>query len=446
MKSYYILLFYSLLTVSATGQPFHQVSKISDPPLFNTQLQFTASLLNEKRSQVRVLIYGQSISAQDWWLNVKTYFEKEYPKTTFLFANKAIGGFSSERLKLTTENDIVSFYPDLILFHDYGNHDDYEKIIRIIQNKTTADIAIQTDHMADQNQDWHDQHSNVWLPDLCKKYGLALIDIRKWWKNYLLENNLQIKDLLVDGVHLNDHGNYLMTEIIKAHFDNLKYHGSTQGRITKLKKNIDFVIEEGTVTVPVTGNRLDVKTYHNKMADSIKIFIDGTSLNNMAKGFYYTRPTSKSSGEFLTKMGSLIAMKLTGLMNEEEWRLTILSVDSIAQEIKFSLSGSKTGFDGTGISSKSFVSDSGRISIHPEAWFIRRHEGDFAQYGWIKTGEIFFWQTKRIGTESNFNSNSIYRTLFQGIDNTNHTITITGPGIKYIEEMVIYSPPGKTVN
>jgi hypothetical protein len=85
------------------------------------------------------------------------------------------------------ENDVVSFYPDLILFHVYGNEADYENIIQTIRRKTTAEIAIQTDHMASHAQDWHDRHSQVWLPSICKKYGLALIDVRSGWKTYLKE-------------------------------------------------------------------------------------------------------------------------------------------------------------------------------------------------------------------------------------------------------------------
>jgi hypothetical protein len=238
--------------------------------LFDSQLRNTSALLNQPNREFRVLVYGQSISVQEWWKDVKAYFEAKYPNTKFNFINKAIGGFSSDRLKITTTNDIASFYPDLILFHDYGNEQDYEKIIRIIQSKTTADIAIQTDHMADQAQEWHDLHSNVWMPELCRKYGLALLDIRKYWKKYLQENKLEVKDLLVDGVHLNQHGNYVMAAISKNYFDNLAYQGATDNRIKTLKRGKDFSLKKGVITIPFTGNRVDVQTDAAAMAASIR--------------------------------------------------------------------------------------------------------------------------------------------------------------------------------
>jgi hypothetical protein len=429
------------LSIASYSQHFKPVRDINNPALFNTQLQYTASLLNEDKSRVRVLIYGQSISVQDWWKDVKSYFEKKYPNVEFTIINKAIGGFSSERLKLTAENDIVSFYPDLILFHDYGNEEDYEKIIRLIRSKTTADLAIQTDHMADQNQEWHDKHNNIWIPELCKKYGLALIDIRKHWKVYLSENRLQIQDLLVDGVHLNDHGNYVMAETIKAYLENLKYNGGRDDRIQRLEKDKDFSIKNGWITISVTGNRVDISSDVNAALRRVDVMIDGVSIKQSKDCYYYTRPTL--DGKFLTRIGSLIALKLSQPINEEEWFLNVLSIDSIRQEIRFNLHGSKTGSDGTGISTKPFTSKSGKIVIDPEAWFIRKHDGDFSQYNWVKPGDVLQWHTKLMCSPSLVLSSSLHQTVVQGIKNTEHQLQICGPGVEHIVEILVYSPPIK---
>jgi hypothetical protein len=206
----------------AEAQNYFPVPAIKDSVQFRKGIARTSWLLHSARQQnnveVRILVYGQSISVQDWWKSVKQSVEKQFPFARINFINKAIGGFSAERLKLTVENDLVSFYPDLVLFHDYGNEADYETIIRIIRSRTTAEIAVQTDHMALQNDEWHDRHSDVWLTGICRKYNLALIDVRNIWKAYLKENNLQVKDLLADGVHLNAHGNYLMASIINHYF------------------------------------------------------------------------------------------------------------------------------------------------------------------------------------------------------------------------------------
>lgn len=135
--------------------PKYPVPDVKDTSQFKKGVTRIATLLTSGNSQkppiVRILVYGQSISEQSWWKDVREFVINRFPSVHTNFINKAIGGFSSERLKLMVENDVVTFYPDLILFHDYGNEADYEKIIQTIRRKTTAEIAIQTDHMAGQS-------------------------------------------------------------------------------------------------------------------------------------------------------------------------------------------------------------------------------------------------------------------------------------------------------
>jgi hypothetical protein len=434
------LLLFSILSIKVAAQTFQPVQKIQNPALFNEQLDHFSTLVHKAKSEVRILIYGQSISVQEWWKDVKTYFEKKYPTAKFNIINKAIGGFSSERLKITALNDIASFYPDLILFHDYGNEPDYEKIIRIIRSNTTADIAIQTDHMAGQSQEWHDLHSNVWMPELCKKYGLALLDIRKYWKLYLEKNNLQIKDLLVDGVHLNDHGNYLMASIIKNYFDNLSYRGVPGERIKTLKRGKDFSVKKDRIALSFTGNRVDVQTDAAAKGTTISVAVDEQSLK-MNKGcYFYTRPALQSNKSFLTRIGFLIAMELSDKVGEEDWSLNIISIDSVKQQIVYALKGSVTGEDGTGNSSELFTSESGKITIHPHSWFIRRSKGDFGQFTWLQPGDVLQWQTRTMCHDNVALSPSTTQTLFQGISNTKHGLKITGKGAKHIKEIVVYAP------
>ncbi|MEP7280282.1 MAG: hypothetical protein ABI813_16665 [Bacteroidota bacterium] len=440
MKRFSTLVSFFLIFTPVFSQPFHPLPTINNPPLFNDQLHYTSSLLNQPNREVRILIYGQSISVQQWWKEVKAYFEKKYPNTKFNIVNKSIGGFSTERLKITTANDIASFYPDLILFHDYGNEQDYEKIIRIIQSKTTADIAIQTDHMANQGQEWHNHHSDVWMPELCKKYGLALLDIRKYWKQYLKDNNLQIKDLVVDGIHLNNQGNYLMAAIIENYFDNLSYGGASDNRMKILKRGKDFSVKKDILTLSFTGNRIDVQADASAKAASIGLVVDQQSLETNKGCYYYTRPTRQSNNSFLTKIGFLIAMDLSDKVQEEDWSLTIISIDSVQQQVVFSIKGSKTGEDGTGNSIELFTSKSGKITIKPDYWFIRRNEGDFSQYSWLQPGDVLQWQTKCMCHESAVLTPSSIQTLFQGISNTKHQLTITGQGAKHIKEIVVYTP------
>jgi len=438
---YLLILLISLYTaLPVYNQSYHAVPYIKTPPLFNERLGHISALMNNPNAQVRILIYGQSISVQDWWKDVKVYFEKKYPSATISFINKAIGGFSAERLKLTVANDIISFYPDLILFHDYGNEEDYEKIIRIIRTVTTADIAIQTDHMAQQNAEWHDRHNNVWLPGLCDKYGLALIDVRRYWKQYLQENKLGINDLLTDGIHLNDHGNYLMSSIIKKYFDNLAYLAVSDNRVKYLKRGKDFSAKSDSIVLPFTGNRIEFVSDASANTIPVMIMIDNKSLRSNQRCYYYTQPSLNPDNFFPTNIGLPLAMELSNKVQEEKWFLTILSVDSVQQHIEYSLKGSHSGDDGTGNSTKLFTSNSGKITIRPDAWFLRKSKNDFAQFNWVKPGDILKWETKRMCFDSLVLQPSTRQTVLQGIENTTHHIKIFGPGVKHIKEIVVCTP------
>jgi hypothetical protein len=93
--------------------------------------------------------------------------------------------------------------------------------------------------------------------------------------------------------------------------------------------------------------------------------VDGQGLQ--PKGcYYYSRPSLQSNGTFLTKIGFLIAMELSDKVQEEDWLLTVLSIDSVRQQVTYSIKGSETGEDGIGNSSELFTSKSGKITIKPE--------------------------------------------------------------------------------
>jgi hypothetical protein len=74
-----------------------------------------------KRNTVKILVYGQSISKQEWWLDVKKNLIGKYPNADLIIENRSIGGFSSYQLRKPMVFDLIPFYPDLVLFHVYGS-------------------------------------------------------------------------------------------------------------------------------------------------------------------------------------------------------------------------------------------------------------------------------------------------------------------------------------
>lgn len=430
-----------MLCHSSGAQPYFPIPEIKVSEQFHASVARTMNLLHtstdRNRNEVRILVYGQSISVQDWWKELKRHFDSSYPAARIVFINKAIGGFSSERLKHTVENDIVSFYPDLILFHDYGNEEDYERIIQIIRSRTTSEIALQTDHMAIQKQEWHDRHCDVWMPHLARKYGLALIDIRSAWKEYLQVNKLEIKDLLKDGVHLNEHGNYLMASIIKQYFRGLG-NWRVDSNVSLLKPGNDFHIRKRSTELLVYGNRIDLIWKDNTNArNKVKIVVDGKKPSTVTECFYYTRPSSDTTAFFLRKIGQPLKMKLYQPI-EEEWKMIITWSDSLKQQVGFRLEGSVTGDDGGGRSDSLFISRSRRIEIDPASWFRAR---EFAGFPWLKAGDILRWRVKAMCADEVIGDTSGINTVLQGIKNGLHTIQLSGKGLSTLAAIRIYRPP-----
>lgn len=441
------LLYLLVWSFQLPAQPYPPVSAFPVPTSFTANLQRTASLLasaDKPPKEVRVLVYGQSISMQTWWQQVKQFLQQRYPNVQLVMENRAIGGFSSDRLKLMVTNDVVPFYPDLILFHDYGNEPDYEQIIRTIRSQTTAEVIIQTDHIGiGQNEEWHDRHGNVWLPALCARYGLALLDVRAAWKAYLAQNQLKPGKLLSDNVHLNDHGNYVMAQIVQRYLEALPNRAEEPANTVQvLRSGRDFSSKNGTIRLPVTGNRIDV--VWNAAADPaqpVAVTIDGQQPSTHLAGYYYSRPALKPTGFFLNRIGQLLVIRLGGKPQAEDWTLTVTAVDTIRQQLQFSVSGSRTGEDGTGRSDQTFISRSGRIQIDSTGWFRRKNPGDFRQFSWLKSGDTLQWRVLSAGQDTCQPGQEAVTTIVQGIANTEHRLALSGKGTRAIREIRVYQPP-----
>ena len=88
-----------------------------------------------------------------------------------------------------------------------------------MRENTTAEIAIQTDHITVlpvPPGDWGDKMSYEYLPSYAKLYGCYMMDQRTLWKEYLETNHFEPKKFLRDGVHLNPDGCWLMSSIVDS--------------------------------------------------------------------------------------------------------------------------------------------------------------------------------------------------------------------------------------
>jgi hypothetical protein len=417
-----------LLLAAQEKTPYPPLPPAVDADSFGAGVQRTMALLQtstpQKRNRVRILFYGQSITEQDWWKQVAEDLRRRFPNADLQIENKAVGGFASQILSRLAEHDIPAFYPDLVIFHVYGAHDKYEEILRLIRTRTTAEILMQRDHVTkwpvenpdQKNPMWWDHMMNdVFLPQFARKYGCGLADVRGQWLAYLKANGLEPKALLKDDVHLNDHGCFVMAEIVK------RYLVVKPALLTEEEK-------ASVVTLPVgkggrvefEGNRVDL--VGGKVAG---VRIDGKKPSEIPDCIGFTRTSLSQSfwGPALLRVSSAKPRVI------EDWTLKVLDVDEKAERIRFSVTGSVTGPDGEGLSAERFESKSGRVVIEPGDWWVKNVQA--ATNKPVPPGFEIKWKAALLGDPTS-------GTVVQGLPNGKHVLELQGA--EGVQAVRIYRP------
>lgn len=429
-------------------------------------IQRTMTLLSsstpQKRNTVKILFYGQSITEGEWWQAVAADLKARFPDANLIIENRALGGFSSQRLVHTAETDLYSFYPDLMIFHVFGSHLDYEKIIQRTRERTTSEILIQNDHLnrndkLDEITDpaqiqnfrpWSSFMNFVFLPGIAQKYSTGLVDQRLLWKQYLQDYNLTPGDLVKDDVHPNAHGNFLMAQLASDYFvrrDEPKIDPYNCDTVKTLVVGKDIFWNGNKLRVPFEGNRIDAIATGAATADATggaAVLIDGKKPSQHAELYGFTRALATPGGKWpvILKIGSQTLPQL------EEWTLQVTKDAAQEDRFAFTLHGSKTGADGEGKSGEKFVSQSGRVVIEPSDWDVKYA---LALPGIKTVPEKFVvkWQTVAhfadVFSPPN-NANPALEnvvTLAQGLKNGPHVLEITGDPRTPLAALRIYRPP-----
>jgi hypothetical protein len=414
----------------------------------------------QKRNTVRVLFYGQSITQQDWWKIVADDLRRRFPHTNFIIENRALGGFASQFLHKTAEFDLYPWQPDLLIFHVYGSHVDYETIIKNVRQRTTADILIQNDHPnRDENlseetepsklapNNWHPWFNFVFLRDMAQKYNAELCDQRTPWKNYLRENQLKPRDVQTDGVHLNKHGEFLMAELVKPYlrYDARWKNAIGDGRVRDFKIGKDMKWQNDKLVLPFSGNRVDIIWKHAKTetASPMRVLIDGEKPSQKPELYVFTRP----SGTPHIHWPGVIHLRSQSPLQDEDWTLKISEMTPDGKSFKFQLVGSKTGDDGQGASGEKFVSKSGRVIISPDDWHFAR---DFEVLKkpmpatWeLKWRSVLMGKDEAVAPRTNDTTIEYSTVLAQGLKNRDHILELSAGSDtqKRIAAIRVYQPP-----
>jgi hypothetical protein len=383
-----------LIAAAATWLKRRQeVDTVPDQQKIARTLEIIRTSTPTNHKVLKVLFYGQSITRSGWHNAVIAHWREKYPNTVFVVENRALGGFASQFLVRTTEQDIAAFYPDLIIFHVYGDHRAYEKILRMFRSQTAADVILQTDHgevlpdpacaeglqLAPHSKPgcagvlwvhqrlWHDEMSYHKIPAFAKKYGMAVEPQRVWWRDFLLQKQVDPQSMLMnDGLHPNEKGNELIAEFFNRYFDNLveDWNGQTEQNVFSISADA-AKHSDGIQTVHFHGSRLELLS--NQPLEVSSVMIDKRSPNDIDGCYQVTRSSP------LKSIPDLPALRRITLLHDhtaEDWAATITNITPDQKFVEFTVRASDTGDQGNGSSSRKFLSKSGQLSIDGEDWMF----------------------------------------------------------------------------
>jgi hypothetical protein len=413
-----------------------------------------------KRNTVRVLFYGQSITAQAWTAAVARDLRARFPHADLHVENRAIGGYTSHILVRTAEADLYPAYPDLVIFHVYGPPAEYEAIVRRLRERTTADILHATDHLTTTHGDAveeavnparltpkdnpHRWQNHVFLPDLSRRYGTELADVRGLWRQYLKDHRLGVEDLLADVIHPNEHGDYLMAEIVKAHLRHrpeLPADG-WKDRVVTRAVGTDVKWEASKLTLPFDGNRVDLVFRPGAGGSPVRVRIDGKRPSELPELYLATRTYTVEPPHptpLLLKTGAAAPRVL------EEWTLTATDFSPDRTRFKFSVAGTATGPDGAGDSTRPFVSKSGRVTIDPSDFHptlvgevVRQHKAERVVVKW---NVVPLFADEAAPPPSRGREFESAVTVAQGLRPGPHVLELTAGGDAPLDAVRVYRPP-----
>ncbi len=334
----------------------------------------------ENPAHVRVMFYGQSITAQAWTQLLQQQLIQRYPTAKFEFRNAAIGGYESSILIRTADHDLYPWYPDLLFFHVYGPMDKYEEIVKRVRERTTAEIVIWTSHLNIVSPDkpteidtQHDERATK-IRAVAPKYNCTLIDLREKWRRHLADHGLAVNALLSDTIHLNPQGCELYAKLIGEELvrvPELGDNSTAAGTITTLVANAPDVTRgpDGSLALRFMGNRVvAISDGTEAVGAKTTVLLDGQPMDGVRELWAISRPSVGPAGIWMPAINN-IAFEQP--LSEEDWTLTSLP-DSTPDgtKIHFQVQGSRTGEDGEGWSTERFVSHSQRVVIEPSNWQI----------------------------------------------------------------------------
>lgn len=422
----------------------------------------------EKPATIRILFYGQSIVGQNVWCQqIVSEWRKRYPTVKFVVKNLAIGGYGTDSLVHCIESDIFPFYPDVLFFHDYGDVEGgYGYMLGEVRKRTTAEIVIWSSHLRydEPPQAIMDARAMPQVPKLGKRTAemrgvadyldLVFVDLQGNWCKLLFEQKWKPTVLLADSVHLNNKGfshysRFLLENLVPGPAGS-DGNGGASGTITrvpfakgaKTQPNGDIVFEfDGNRVTAVSSGLGYADPSLGKAVPAGEVLVDGVPVRDIPSQWIHTR--SSAINNWFPGCDTPVRGK-TKLL-DETWTLRINSFASKGKKkyVTYSVTGSKTGFDGEGSSTNLFVSNSGRVVI-PGPW-LGSTCNPWKSRGPVPGISKCVWKSVLLPVDVySPQEKGVETVLATGLSNGRHVLTIRNPhGDLGIAEFVVSKPNPK---
>ncbi len=382
---------------------------------------------------IRVVVYGQSITAQAWSGATLRQYATHHPGRQWVIENRSVYGATAAYLERLAESDVFGFNPDLVVFHTYGDKLAYGRLLMSLRRRTTADVIVLNNHFALWDEGRFPDRGGwdmVELPALAAASAACVVDVRTRWRDHLLSRGLPVAALLTDPVHPNAEGQQIFSAAL---FDQLAspvaqpvsdpYAGS---RVRRLHREATGPVWR----VMFHGNRVVARVPTGARA---RVRIDGETPSETVRG----RIHGRTQGWPGTGWPFHLRVQSTMPLLDEIWTLRITEVIA-PRLVRFEVRGSLTGPDGGGRSSDLFVSDSGRVVLDPRDWFWDNLFTDLA------VGTEFGWRTiPQAVDELNGQGATGWMEVVSNLEVGEHVLELedlTPEGAPWIEQLILHDP------
>lgn len=194
---------------------------------------------------------------------VYEWLRQKFPDAGLTYVNAGIGGTTSHFGAARVHEDLLVYQPDLV-FLDFTVNDDatdffeetYEGVVRQILLSEKEPALVPVYHICYQNgMNAERVHAKI-----CRHYKLPVVSMRPLYQR-LLDGELEMEEITTDGLHPNDYGHKLVTDLIIEKLEACMAEGRGNGW-----KDIcgrDGITANVEIPAPLTENQYEHAVRYN---------------------------------------------------------------------------------------------------------------------------------------------------------------------------------------